>query len=162
FLLFGMALIYADLGTMEFSRISSASLATSHLALLIPGIVLILTGIGFKLGVVPFHLWMPDVYEGAPAPVASCIATASRVAVLALVLRFCYSSGMQQSRAVLIVFVLIAVASMVAGNLLALWQTNVKRILAYSSIAHFGYMLVGFVAGGNMGIEAVTFYLVAY
>ena len=162
FLLFGMALIYAELGTMEFSRISTASVATSHLALLLPGIVLILTGIGFKLAVVPFHLWTPDVYEGAPAPVTAFIATVSKVAVFALVLRFFYHSDLQQSRAVFVVFVIIAVASMVAGNLLALWQTNVKRILAYSSIAHFGYMLVGFVAGGNIAIEAVTFYLVAY
>jgi NADH-quinone oxidoreductase subunit N len=148
FLLFGMALIYAELGTMEFSRISIASVATSHLALLLPGIVLILTGIGFKLAVVPFHLWTPDVYEGAPAPVTAFIATVSKVAIFALVLRFFYHSDLQQSRAVFVVFVITAVASMVAGNLLALWQTNVKRILAYSSIAHFGYMLVGFVAAG--------------
>ena len=162
FLLFGMALIYAELGTMEFSRISTASVATSHLALLLPGIVLILTGIGFKLAVVPFHLWTPDVYEGAPAPVTAFIATVSKVAVFALVLRLFYQSDVQQSHAVFVVFVIIAVASMVAGNLLALWQSNLKRILAYSSIAHFGYMLVGFVAGGNIAIEAVTFYLVAY
>jgi len=162
FLLFGMALIYAELGTMEFSRIPTASVARSHLALVLPGIVLILTGIGFKLAVVPFHLWTPDVYEGAPAPVTAFIATVSKVAVFALVLRFFYQSDLQQSHAVFVVFVIIAVASMVAGNLLALWQTNVKRILAYSSIAHFGYMLVGFVAGGDIAIEAVTFYLVAY
>ena len=162
FLLFGMALIYAELGTMEFSRISTASVATSQLALLLPGILLILTGIGFKLAVVPFHLWTPDVYEGAPAPVTAFIATVSKVAVFALVLRFFYHPDLQQFHVVFVVFVIIAVASMVAGNLLALWQTNVKRILAYSSIAHFGYMLVGFVAGGNIAIEAVTFYLVAY
>lgn len=162
FLLFGMALVYADLGTMEFSRISAASAVTSHLALLLPGIVLIVTGIGFKLAVVPFHLWTPDVYEGAPAPVTAFIATASKVAIFALLLRFFYYSGLYQSRAVFVVFVIIAVASMIAGNLLALWQTNVKRILAYSSIAHFGYMLVAFVAGGTMAVEAVTFYLVAY
>lgn len=162
FLLFGMALIYAELGTMEFSRISTASVVTSQLALLLPGIVLILTGIGFKLAVVPFHLWTPDVYEGAPAPVTAFIATVSKVAIFALLLRFFYHSEMHRSHALFIVFVIIAVASMVAGNLLALWQTNVKRILAYSSIAHFGYMLVAFVAGGNMAVEAVTFYLVAY
>lgn len=162
FLLFGMALIYAEVGTMEFSRISAASLGSSHLEFLLPGMVLILTGIGFKLAVVPFHLWTPDVYEGAPAPVTAYIATVSKVAVFALMLRFFYRYDLQQSHVVFAVFVIIAVASMVAGNLLALWQTNVKRILAYSSIAHFGYMLVGFVAGGNFAIEAVTFYLVAY
>ena len=162
FLLFGMALVYADLGTMEFSRVAAASTVPSHLALLLPGIVLIVTGIGFKLAVVPFHLWTPDVYEGAPAPVTAFIATVSKTAIFALLLRFFYHSGLYQSRAVFVVFVIIAVASMIVGNLLALWQTNVKRILAYSSIAHFGYMLVAFVVGGTMAVEAVTFYLVAY
>lgn len=162
FLLFGMALVYADLGTMEFSRIASASTADSHLALLLPGIVLIVTGIGFKLAVVPFHLWTPDVYEGAPAPVTAFIATVSKTAIFALLLRVFYQADLYQSRVVFIVFVVIAVASMIAGNLLALLQTNVKRILAYSSIAHFGYMLVAFVAGGSLAVEAVTFYLVAY
>jgi len=162
FLLFGMALVYADLGTMEFSRIAAASAVPSHLGLWLPGIVLIVTGIGFKLAVVPFHLWTPDVYEGAPAPVTAFIATVSKVAILALLLRFFYYPGVQQSRTLFVVFAIIAVASMIAGNLLALWQTNVKRILAYSSIAHFGYMLVAFVAGGTMAVEAVTFYLVAY
>jgi NADH-quinone oxidoreductase subunit N len=162
FLLFGMALVYADLGTMEFSRVAAASTVPSHLALLLPGIVLIVTGIGFKLAVVPFHLWTPDVYEGAPAPVTAFIATVSKTAIFALLLRFFYDPGVQQSRTLFAVFAIIAVASMIAGNLLALLQTNVKRILAYSSIAHFGYMLVAFLAGGNMAVEAVTFYLVAY
>ena len=162
FLLFGMALIYAELGTMEFSQVAAASAVQSHLALLLPGIVLIITGIGFKLAVVPFHLWTPDVYEGAPAPVTAFIATVSKTAIFALLLRVLYQPGVPQSRAVFVVFVIIAVASMLAGNLLALWQTNVKRILAYSSIAHFGYMLVAFVAGGDLAVEAVTFYLVAY
>jgi NADH-quinone oxidoreductase subunit N len=162
FLLFGMALVYAELGTMEFSQVAAASAVPSHLALLLPGIVLIVTGIGFKLAVVPFHLWTPDVYEGAPAPVTAFIATVSKVAIFALLLRFFYHAGVHQSRTLFIVFAIIAVASMLAGNLLALWQTNVKRILAYSSIAHFGYMLVAFVAGGDLAVEAVTFYLVAY
>jgi NADH-quinone oxidoreductase subunit N len=162
FLLFGMALVYADLGTMEFSQIAAASVVTSTVALLLPGVVLIITGMGFKLAVVPFHLWTPDVYEGAPAPVTAFIATVSKTAIVALLLRFFYLAGVQQSRPLFAVFVIIAVASMLAGNLLALLQTNVKRILAYSSIAHFGYMLVAFVAGGTMAVEAVTFYLVAY
>lgn len=162
FLLFGMALIYADLGAMEFSRIAAASAAPPHLALLLPGIVLIITGIGFKLAVAPFHLWTPDVYEGAPAPVTAFIATVSKTAVLALLLRFLYDHGAQQHRALFVVFAIIAVASMIAGNVLALLQTNVKRILAYSSIAHFGYMLVAVAAGGTMAVEAVTLYLVAY
>ena len=162
FLLFGMALIYADLGTMDFSRAVAAWVATSHLALLLPGIVLIVTGIGFKLAVVPFHLWTPDVYEGAPAPVTAFISTVSKTAVCAVLLRFFDHSSIHQFPVVFVVFAIIAVVSMIVGNLLALWQTNVKRILAYSSIAHFGYILVAFVAGGNMAVEAVTFCLVAY
>jgi NADH-quinone oxidoreductase subunit N len=162
FLLFGMALIYAAAGTMEFSRIRELSVSGPGLALLLPGIVLTVTGIGFKLGVVPFHLWTPDVYQGAPAPVAAFVATTSKSAMVALLLRYFYLSGALQYRAVFWVFAIIAIASMCAGNLLALLQTNVKRILAYSSIAHFGYILVAFLAGGTMAIEAVSFYLVAY
>jgi NADH-quinone oxidoreductase subunit N len=162
FLLFGAALIYADAGSMEFSRIRELSFSGSGLALLLPGIALTVTGIGFKLGVVPFHLWTPDVYEGAAAPVAAFVATTSKSAMVALLLRYIYLSDALQYRAVLFVFSIIAIASMCAGNLLALRQNNVKRILAYSSIAHFGYILVAFLAGGHMAIEAVSFYLVAY
>ena len=162
FLLFGMALIYADAGTMEFSRIRELSLSGPGFALLLPGIVLTITGIGFKLGVVPFHLWTPDVYQGAPAPVAAFVATTSKSAMVALLLRYFYLSGALQYRPVFLVFSIIAIASMFAGNLLALQQRNVKRILAYSSIAHFGYILVAFLAGGTLAIGAVSFYLVAY
>jgi NADH-quinone oxidoreductase subunit N len=162
FLLFGMALIYADVGAMEFSSIRELSLSGSGLALLLPGIVLTVTGIGFKLGVAPFHLWTPDVYQGAPAPVAAFVATTSKSAMVALLLRYFYLSGALQYRPVFLVFSIIAIASMFAGNLLALQQRNVKRILAYSSIAHFGYILVAFLAGGTLAIGAVSFYLVAY
>jgi NADH-quinone oxidoreductase subunit N len=162
FLLFGMALIYADVGTMEFSHIRELSVSGSGFALLLSGIVLTVTGIGFKLGVVPFHLWTPDVYQGAPAPVTAFVATTSKSAMVALLLRYFYLSGALKYRDVFLVFSIIAIASMCAGNLLALQQTNVKRILAYSSIAHFGYILVGFLAGGTMAIGAVSFYLVAY
>ena len=162
FLLFGMALIYADAGTMEFSRIRELSLSGSGSRSAVAGIVLTVTGIGFKLGVVPFHLWTPDVYQGAPAPVTAFVATTSKSAMVALLLRYVYLSGALHYRAVFLVFAIIAVASMCAGNLLALRQTNVKRILAYSSIAHFGYILVAFLAGSTMAIEAVSFYLVAY
>ena len=162
FLLFGMALIYADTGAMAFSRIRELSLSGSGLALLLPGIVLTVTGIGFKLGVAPFHLWTPDVYQGAPAPVAAFVATTSKSAMVALLLRYFYLSGALQYRPVFFVFSIIAIASMFAGNLLALQQRNVKRILAYSSIAHFGYILVAFLAGGTMATGAVSFYLAAY
>jgi NADH-quinone oxidoreductase subunit N len=161
FLLFGMALIYADAGTMEFSRLGELALSGSGFTLL-AGIALTIIGIGFKLGVVPFHLWTPDVYQGAPPPVTAFVATTSKTAMVALLLRYVYQSGSLRYHSVFVVFAIIAILSMCAGNLLALQQTNVKRILAYSSIAHFGYILVAFLAGSAMAIDAVAFYLVAY
>jgi len=161
FLLFGMALVYAAAGTMAFSSLRHLSADRSNLALLLPGIALCVTGIGFKLGVAPFHRWTPDVYQGAPAPMAAFVATTSKTAVVALLLRF-LSASAQQSQAVFFVFAAIAIASMCAGNLLALRQGNVKRVLAYSSIAHFGYILVAFLAGTSMAAGAVAFYLAAY
>ncbi len=164
FLLFGMALIYAAFGTMEFSRIAGSSRAGNgaDLALLLPGLALILTGIGFKLGVVPFHMWTPDVYEGAPAPVTTYIATVSKGAMFGLLLRYFYQSGAGKFATVSLVVSILAVTSMFAGNLLALLQNNVKRILAYSSIAHLGYLLVAFLAAGMLGLGSATFYIVAY
>jgi len=163
FLLFGMALIYGALGTMQFGEIVvRLARADFDRWLVLPGLALIVTGFGFKLAVVPFHLWTPDVYQGAPAPVTAYIATVSKGAMFALLLRFFYSSGGHDLAPVFIVFTIIAIASMIVGNLLALLQNNVKRILAYSSIAHLGYLLVAFQAAGDLGPTAVTFYLVSY
>lgn len=164
FLLFGMALIYAELGTMEFAQIAARFSTHSDLPLtsLLAGTTLLITGIGFKLGLVPFHLWTPDVYEGAPAPVTAFVATVSKGSMFALLVRYFYGSGWHLSSQLYLVFSIMAIASMFAGNLLALLQNNVKRILAYSSIAHLGYLLVAFLAGGELGVQAVTFYLVAY
>lgn len=164
FLLFGIALIYADLGTMNFAQIAQllATRTNLNLVLLLPGIVLTLTGIGFKLALVPFHLWTPDVYEGAPAPVTAFVATVSKGGMFALLLRYFSRSGIDHLTPLLVVVTIIAIASMLAGNLLALLQDNVKRILAYSSIAHMGYILVALEVGGAMGASAVMFYLIAY
>src|SRR5205823_6514881 len=118
--------------------------------------------LGFKLAVVPFHMWTPDVYEGAPAPVTAFVATVSKGAVVALLLRYLVQTGASTYRPVLLALSLIAVASMLVGNVLALLQHNVKRLLAYSSIAQLGYLLVALVAGGPRAAEAVTYYMVAY
>ncbi len=123
---------------------------------------MILVGVGFKLAVVPFHMWTPDVYEGAPAPVTAYIATVSKGAVFALLLRFMLPVSADTSSTLFLALAAIAVASMVAGNVLALRQDNVKRILAYSSIAHLGYLLVAFLATGERAGVAVGFYLIAY
>jgi len=163
FLLFGMALMYGALGTMQFDEIAvRLARADFDRWLVLPGLALIATGFGFKLAVVPFHLWTPDVYQGAPAPVTAYIATVSKGAMFALLLRFFYRSGAHDLARVFIVFSIIAIASMIVGNLLALLQNNVKRILAYSSIAHLGYLLVAFQASGDLGPTAVSFYLVSY
>jgi NADH-quinone oxidoreductase subunit N len=162
FLLFGMALIYAQLGTMELPGLAASLAGAQKSPFVLAGLTFIITGIGFKLGVVPFHLWTPDVYEGAPAPVTAFIATVSKGAIFALLLRYFYTVGAQHLRPVFVLFAIIAIASMLIGNLLALLQNNVKRILAYSSIAHMGYLLVAFEAGGSMASEAIAFYLVAY
>jgi NADH-quinone oxidoreductase subunit N len=163
FLLFGMALIYAELGTMEFARMASG-MAGGHIRqrLLLTGQTMIFVGVGFKLAVAPFHVWAPDVYEGAPAPATTFIATVSKGAVFALLVRYFANLGDEVIQPFFPAIAAIAVASMFVGNLLALAQTNIKRILAYSSIAHLGYLLVAFLAGGSLGATAVAFYLVAY
>ena len=164
FLLFGMALIYMQLGTMSFNGIRQALRGGAGLDrnVLLMGTALIIVGFGFKLALVPFHLWTPDIYEGAPAPVAAFVATVSKGAMFALLLRYFYGTGSLSLGAVSLVFTVIAIASMAFGNLLALLQDNVKRLLAYSSIAHMGYLLVAFEAAGPRAPEAVTFYLCAY
>jgi NADH-quinone oxidoreductase subunit N len=165
FLLFGMALVYAQTGSLRFAEIALL-LAAPQRALGDPialvGFALILVGVGFKLGIVPFHMWTPDIYQAAPAPVTAWIATASKAAVIALLVRFVGQIGLQQQTAFGFLLALLAGASMFVGNLLALRQASLKRLLAYSSIAHLGYLLVAFLAGGQHGIAAVSFYLVAY
>jgi NADH-quinone oxidoreductase subunit N len=163
FILFGMALVYAETGSMEFAAIGAFLSAQPGLPpMILAGFGLMTVGIGFKLSAVPFHMWAADVYEGAPAPVSAFIATVSKGGVIALLVRFFTAVGGFRFPSLVIVFSVIAVASMIVGNILALRQNNVKRILAYSSIAHMGYLLVAFLAGDNMGVEAVSFYLVAY
>ncbi len=163
FLLFGMALVYAELGTMEFTMLANrlGAVGENHLFVL-SGFALMIVGFGFKLAVVPFHMWTPDVYEGAPAPVSAFIASVSKGGMFALLLRFFIEIDMYQYEALLVIFSIIAIVSMFGGNLLALLQKNVKRILAYSSISHLGYLLVAFLAGKDQGVEAATFYLAAY
>ena len=164
FVLFGMSLIYARTGTLAFLQMAQAmSTAQSlHDTLLLAGGGMLLVGIGFKISVVPFHLWAPDVYEGAPAPVASWLATASKTAIFALLLRFFVEAGAYHSQIFLDILSVLALLSIVVGNVLALMQENIKRLLAYSSIAHFGYVLVAFVAAGDLGVEAVGVYLLTY
>jgi NADH-quinone oxidoreductase subunit N len=166
FLLFGMALIYAATGSLDFAHMALLAFSPPGggglRLLLLAGTALLLVGIGFKLALVPFHMWTPDVYQGAPAPVTGFVASVSKVALVALLIRLFAPVALRGNPALFWIFGLIAFASMVGGNLLALLQDRVKRILAYSSIAHLGYLLVAFMAGGRQAVGATAFYITAY
>lgn len=165
FLLLGMAMIYFGLGVMGFADIIArlnASPAATHSILLVSGLVLMLTAIGFKLALVPFHFWTPDVYQGSPAPATAVVASISKAGMFVLLLRLFHAASRVTLHSLFMVLAVMAVASIVAGNLLALRQQRVKRILAYSSIAHMGYLLVALLAGGALGLQAGMFYLIAY
>ena len=161
FILFGMAMIYLETGTLQF-YVLLTNHASAFATLSLVGFAMITVGVGFKLALVPFHLWTPDVYQGAPAPVTAFVATVSKGAMFALLVRYFVQLDLYRYASVVAVFSVIAALSIVVGNVLALLQDNVKRLLAYSSIAHLGYLLVALLASGPRGVSAVNFYLVAY
>jgi NADH-quinone oxidoreductase subunit N len=162
FLVFGIALVYMDFGTMDFRRLAVLISSRGLPMYSILGFGLMLVGFGFKLAIAPFHMWSPDVYQGAPAPVTALISSASKGAVFALLLRLMTIGHLQDIRTVFLTISVLAIATMFAGNLLALLQTNVKRLLAYSSIAHIGYLLIPLLAVGTSAPSSVAFYLVSY
>ncbi|MBX3300595.1 MAG: NADH-quinone oxidoreductase subunit N [Nitrospira sp.] len=161
FVLFGLALLYFSTGELAFAAMQPSLEGTGRTVFLV-GFSLILTGIGFKLAVVPFHMWAADVFQGSPIPVTAFVATISKIAVVGLLLRALVHTGGYADEAVTGALGILAVGSMFVGNLLALIQNNVKRLLAYSSIAHLGYLLVAVIAGGGLGAEAVGFYVAGY
>jgi NADH-quinone oxidoreductase subunit N len=169
-LLFGMAFLYAQTGRMDFAGVAtqlhsgfgnSAYLAEA-------GLLLVLAGLAFKLSLAPFHQWTLDVYEGATAPVGAFLATVGKVAVVAVLLRLLTDAGVfgayphMPAWSLLGVLAAIAALSILVGNLLAMRQDNLKRMLAASSVAHFGYLLVAVIGGGPFAIEAAGMYLAAY
>lgn len=161
-LLLGMAYVYADLGVMGFGALGSALAAGEGGPVALVGFVLMLVAVGFKLALVPFHMWVGDVYQGAPAPIAGFLATVSKGGVVAVTLRLLVEYEGFRTTAVFAALATMAALSILIGNLLALLQPNLKRLLAFSSIAHMGYLLVALVTVGPLGAEAVAFYLVAY
>lgn len=164
FLLFGIALVYAHTGTLAFADIGlrlNTGADHGNLYLLIGG-ALIIAGIGFKLSLVPFHLWTPDVYEGAPAPVTGYLATVGKTAVFVVLLRYFMQAGAHHHTALLDALSALAIASILIGNVLALMQNNVKRMLGYSSIAQIGYGLVALIAARELAVEAVGAFLLTY
>jgi NADH-quinone oxidoreductase subunit N len=163
FLLFGMALIYTAIGSMQFGDIVAALTGHDPLSLLVrSGFGMMMVGVGFKLALVPFHMWTPDVYQGAPAPVSAFIATVSKGAVMAILIRFFFIIKGFNNHYLFIVVSGISILSMFLGNILALRQKNIKRLLGYSSIANMGYLIIILLTGSNKGIQASIFYLIAY
>jgi len=168
-ILFGIALLYAAFGTLSFAEMAVLQRENSELDALyiLAGSAMLLSGLAFKLSLAPFHMWTPDVYEGAPAPVTTLLATVSKGAIFAVLFRFFLSVDNYQYETILDGLFLLAVASIIFGNLLALTQSSIKRMLAYSSIAHLGYLLVAFIAADSVGgralaIEASAIFLLAY
>ena len=164
FLVLAIALLYAATGTLDVPSIAAAlpGVDAAERALAVAGLALLLVAAGFKLALVPFHLWAPDVYEGAPAPAAAYLASVSKAAMLAVVVRLFLLVRDPPADAALYVVGSLAVASMLAGNLLALLETRIKRLLAYSSIAHLGYAVLALLASGPAAAQAAAFYMTAY
>ncbi|WP_114193101.1 NADH-quinone oxidoreductase subunit NuoN [Edaphovirga cremea] len=165
FLLFGMALLYADSGNLTFVALGkSLSDSMLHQPLLLAGLGMMIVGLGFKLSLVPFQLWTPDVYQGAPAPVSTFLATASKIAIFAVVMRLFLYAPVADSEAVRLVLAIIAFCSILVGNIMAISQSNIKRLLGYSSIAHLGYLLVALIAvqTHQLAMETAGVYLAGY
>ncbi len=171
-LLFGFALIYAATGDLSYGGMGAKAAAafSQEPLVLMAGSAMVLAGLGFKLSVVPFHMWTPDVYQGAPTPVTGFLATVSKGAVFVALTRFYLDGQLYQYDSLIMALSVVAMASMLVGNWLALRQDNIKRLLAYSSIAHFGYLLIVLIAlaaaqstmSSELIGQAITFYLAAY
>jgi len=162
FLLYGIAMIFGATGTTQIYEIARlAPIAENH-SFILAGLGMMLVGILFKVSAAPFHVWTPDVYEGSPSPVVALMSTAPKAAAFALLLRVVYEMLPTLRPVWEPLLWVVAVLSMTIGNLAALRQQNVKRMLAYSAIAHAGYLLAAFAGAGNDGIAAACFYIAAY
>jgi NADH-quinone oxidoreductase subunit N len=161
-LLYGASLVYGFTGTTQFAAIAAALQVSGSSLGIIFGLVFILAGLSFKVSAVPFHMWTPDVYEGAPTPVTAFFAAAPKVAAMALFLRVMTGpfAAVVQDWQQIVVF--ISIASMVLGAFAAIGQSNIKRLLAYSSIGHMGFALVGLASGSEEGVRGVVIYMVIY
>jgi NADH-quinone oxidoreductase subunit N len=161
FLVYGLALLYGAAGSLEMTEI--AVVARAHPSpLLWTGMGLVLIGLAFKIGVVPFHHWIPDVYQGAPTNVTGFMAAATKTAAIVTMLRFLIGAFGDQTAAWLPLVTWLAVLTMTVANLVALAQRNVKRLLAFSSVAHAGTLLIGFACAPELGVRAILFYLTGY
>ena len=159
-LLFGSALVYGSTGRIDFPGIAAAG--RQHDALLLFGLAMIIAGLGFKASAAPFHMWTPDVYEGAPTPVTAFMSAATKTVALVVALRILVTAFPSNAHLWTVAVAVIAVCSLAIGNLAALVQKTVKRMLAYSSISHAGFMLIAVAANSALGARALLFYLVPY
>ncbi len=163
-LLYGMSLVYGLTGSTNLGTIAAAVANPDAVGrpMLLTGVILMVAGVAFKIAAVPFHMWAPDVYEGAPTPITAFLSVGSKAASFAMLLRVFVTGVPSMAEEWRTLFYALAVLSMVAGNVAALTQTNLKRMLAYSSIAHAGYLLIGVVAATPRGISAMLIYLAVY
>lgn len=169
-LLMGMAYVYAYTGNLSFYVQADGVMPATqtlvhqmeHNPFVVLGLGMMLFAVAFKLSLAPFHKWTPDVYQGSPAPIATFLATAAKVATLGFLIRYLLASGIIGLPSIKVILTVFAVASIILGNLLALRQTNLKRILAYSSIAHFGYILLAPISMMFYSIQSVTMYILTY
>ncbi|MEC4668192.1 MAG: NADH-quinone oxidoreductase subunit N, partial [Nitrospirota bacterium] len=157
-LAYGVSLVYGETGKIVFSDIASAS-GTPGLVI---GFLLIFAALGFKIGAVPFHAWIPDTYHGAPTPITAFLSIAPKVAAFAILLRMFFVSLATFKPAWVVLLVAVSILSMTYGNIVAIAQRNIKRLLAYSGIAQIGNVLIGLAAGTKMGSDAMLFYLLTY
>jgi NADH-quinone oxidoreductase subunit N len=159
-LLYGMSLMYGLSGTTNLRAMAFDGLRRDPRLVL--AVILVVAGVGFKIAAVPFHMWAPDVYEGAPTPVTAFLSVGSKAASFAMLLRIFFEGLPAMSADWRLLFEALSIVTMTVGNIAALTQTNLKRMLAYSSIAHAGYVLIGVVAGTPRGISAMLIYLLIY
>src|SRR5476651_1634102 len=161
-LLYGMSLMYGLSGTTNLRVMATAFVGQERDPRLVLAVILVVAGVGFKIAAVPFHMWAPDVYEGAPTPITAFLSVGSKAASFAMLIRIFVEGLPSMSDDWRLLFYVLAILTMTAGNIAAVTQSNVKRMLAYSSIAHAGYLLIGIVAGTQRGITATLVYLMIY
>lgn len=160
-LLYGMSLVYGYAGGTSYEAVAAGIAGEPSFGLII-GLVFLMAGLAFKISAAPFHMWTPDVYQGAPTPVTAFLATASKMGAFALVIRVMLEPFADIADSWRQIVILLAVVSMVWGSLAAIWQTNIKRLMAYSSIGHMGFALVGVAAGSEAGVAGCLVYLATY
>ena len=161
-LLYGMSLVYGATGTLDLAGIHSASSQVADRTLLLTGVVFLVAGLAFKLGAAPFHMWLPDVYQGAPTPITLFISAGPKLAAFGMAYRLLEGALGPMSEQWQLLLAGLAAASLVVGNLIAIAQTNLKRMLAYSTVSHIGFLLLGLAGGGERGYAAALFYAISY